>query len=461
MEKNQEVKLKIESVSSEGSGVAHYDGEAVFVSGVCPGDEIICHIIKAKKTYSIGKAVKIISPSADRTENDCPAFPSCGGCVYRAVKYDAEKKIKYRRVEDDLKRIGKIDIKPEEVSSASENSRYRNKAEYPVRLFGGKVVCGFFAKKSHRVIDVSDCLLQPAEFSKICSAVKRFIEKNHITVYDEESGKGLVRHVYLRKAEVTGEIMVCLVINGEKIPKNEDFVKCILNSADNIKSVVLNVNRDKTNVILGKKNINLFGGGYIFDVLAGVKIRLSPLSFYQVNHAAAEILYSSVMEFLSPEGTENIVDLYCGAGTIGLSLAKYVKSVSGVEINPDAVKDAKENAKLNKVENAEFFLGDASEAAEKFLKEGRKIDAVIVDPPRKGLDRSLIETICKMNPERVVYVSCDPATFSRDLSYFAEKNFMAEKIRPVDMFPRTAGIENVALIARNIRKIEEIEKNEK
>ena len=445
LKKNDEIELVIDGYTAEGSGVGHCDGMAVFVGNSAVGDRLKAHIIKSKKTYAVGKIAEILSPSDDRIEIDCPYFNSCGGCAYRHISYEAELNAKKDRVEQAFSRLAHIDIKAESVCGG-ETERYRNKAQFPVG-FDGKIKIGFFAPRSHRIIDCPDCLLQPAEFSEITEVFRNWIKDNKISLYDEETHKGVLRHIYLRKATATGEIMACAVINADRLPA-VSFLAERLKKNKNIKTFVLNINKEKTNVILGEKCENVFGDGYITDILCGNKIRISPLSFYQVNRTQAEKLYEKAGEYASVNGDETVLDLYCGAGTIGLSLARKVKKVIGVEIVPEAVEDAKINAKINSIENAEFFCGDASQAAKMLKEKGVKPDCVVLDPPRKGCDGELIKTVSEMNPERIVYVSCDPATLARDCAVLKEYGYNTDRLCVFDLFPRTIHVESVVLLTK-------------
>ncbi len=443
--KNQEIQLNIEGYTAEGNGVGHYDGQAVFVSGAAKGDTIIAHIIKAKKTYAVGIVKQILKKSDDRTEVDCAHFRSCGGCVFRHISYEAEKQLKKQKVVDAFSRLAHIDVPVKDIITC-ETRRYRNKAQYPVGFDKG-VVAGFYAQKSHRIINSSDCVLQPEEFADIVDIVKEWMAEFGISAYDSLKHTGLIRHIYIRKAFVTGQIMVCLVINGDEIPKQAELVDDLL-KIKGIESVLINKNTEKTNVILGAECKLLWGNDYIEDVLCGVKIRLSPLSFYQVNHDCAELLYEKAAEYIGATGNETVLDLYCGAGTIGLSMANRVKKVIGVEIIPEAIEDAKENAKRNGIENCEFYCGDAKDAVKILKDKSLRPDAVILDPPRKGCDREVLEYVAEMNPKKIVYVSCDVSTQARDCAILRELGYETKEVTPVDMFPRTSHTESVALIIK-------------
>ena len=446
--KNDEFKLNITGYTSEGGGVGKYDGQAIFVENVAVGDEILCHIIKAKKSYAIGKALKILKPSKNRIDPECEAFRMCGGCSYAHITYDEELNLKAQKVKDAFERIGGISPVFKEIVPSPATTRYRNKAQYPVKRENGILNIGFYAKKSHRVIDGGDCLLQPEEFTTITEIFRKWINENSITVYNEEIGKGLVRHIYLRKAFATGEIMVCVVINGVTLPYQDSLIE-LLQAVNGFKTLVVNINRDNTNVVLGSQCVAIFGDGYITDILCGVKIKLSPLSFYQVNHDGAQLLYEKAAQYASLTGEEDFLDLYCGTGTIGLSMANKVKSLIGVEIIPEAIEDAKTNAQINNITNARFICGDASLAAEKLQEEGIKPQVIILDPPRKGCAEELLKTVSEISPERIVYVSCDPATLARDAQRLENLGYKAIEVTPVDMFPRTAHVESVCLFKQS------------
>ncbi len=450
LKKNDEIRVKIESISSEGSGVAHFDGQAVFVANTAVGDDLIVHIIKAKSKYAVGIIKKIIKPSKDRIDCDCEVFSRCGGCAYRHISYESELKGKKQRVQDAFDRIGKLDIKVDDIIGSENVDHYRNKAQYPVGLSqNGDLIIGFYSPKSHRICDGTNCLLQPEEYSSILKCIKLWALTSKVTIYDEESGKGLLRHIYLRKAEVTGEVMVCLVATGESVPNKNKLIELLLNENSNIKTIVLNVNSKRTNKILGEKCVYLYGDGYITDILCGKEIRISPLSFYQVNHNQAERLYEKAKEYAQLTGNETLLDLYCGAGTIGLSMSDSVKELIGVEVVPQAIEDAKFNAALNKVTNARFICDDAKGTAKTLLKEGTRPNVIVLDPPRKGCDIEVIESVAGMSPDRVVYVSCDPATLARDCAIFAELGYETEKVLAFDLFPRTVHVETVCLLSKN------------
>ena len=449
LSKNQKITLTIDGMTAEGSGVGKYEGMAVFVPQTAEGDEIECTIVKTGKSFCFGKCEKLITPSPERIEPDCPIYKRCGGCVYRHMTYREEARIKQRKVEDAVKRIGGFDLKCEEMLAAADPDRYRNKAQLPCRAdANGKLSLGFFAQRSHNVVDCVDCLLQPKEFAPIISAFKRFVDETKAEIYNESTNKGRVRHLYLRRSSLTGKIMVCIVVNGNGLHGEDVLVKMLREASGEIESIIINRNTEKTNVILGKKCRVVWGSEYLTERICGVDFRISPLSFLQVNIPQAERLYTRAAEYAALTGKETVLDLYCGAGTIGLTMAKNAGRLIGAEIVPEAVENAKENAALNGIENARFIEGDAAVAAETLKNEGIKPDVVIIDPPRKGCDAELIETIAQMSPDRVVYVSCDCATLARDMKIFAEKGYQPQKMTAVDMFPRTSHVETVVQLSR-------------
>lgn len=451
--KNQEIELHIDALTSEGSGVGRFDGMTVFVQGAVPGDQLLVHIIKAKKTYAVGKIRRVLNPSAHRTPSDCVVFPRCGGCAYRDLRYETEALEKKRRVEDAFSRLAHIDIKCEDFLTPAGPDRYRNKAQYPVALENGELKIGFFAPRTHRVVDCADCRLQPAEFREIVEIFRAFLTEFQISIYDSSCHQGLFRHIYLRKGFQSGEIMVCAVMNGSVLPHSDVLIERLISANGQIKSIVLNHNTEKTNVILGTECTVLWGAPYITDMLCGVKVRLSPMSFYQVNHDMAERLYQKAAEFADLSGTETVLDLYCGAGTIGLSMAHQAKRVLGAEIVPEAVADAKINAAQNGIQNAEFFCGDAKDAAARFRAEGVVPGVVILDPPRKGCDEEVLKTVAEMQPQKIVYVSCDPATLARDAARLAKFGYKAVRLCAADLFPRTTHVESVCLFAAHAESV--------
>ena len=447
LKKNDRINLKIDSCSADGSGIGRYNGMAIFVPAAAVGDEITAHILKVKKNYAFAKIENILVPSADRIKPKCPVYLKCGGCAFSHINYEAEKKIKAEHVAECLHRIGGVFPELEEIIGGND-CRYRNKAQFPVALENGEMRAGFYSPHSHRVVHCPDCLLQPPEFEGILDVFARYVRENGVSVYDETAHTGLLRHIYLRKGSASGEIMVCAVVNGNYLPAEEKLVEALLEKECAIKSIILNTNTKKTNVILGDRCRTLWGSDYITDILCSLKFRISPLSFYQVNRDQAERLYNKAAEYAGLTGSETVLDLYCGAGTIGLSMASKAKEIIGVEIVPQAVEDAKINAAENGITNARFICGDASQAAALLREQGICPDVIILDPPRKGCGEDLLKTAAQMEPQRIVYVSCDPATLARDCAPLKTIGYEAVKAAPVDMFPRTGHVETVVLLSR-------------
>lgn len=449
MKKNDIIELEITDISSEGSGIGKHDGQAVFVPLTAVGDRILARVLKVKKNYAFAKCEKIISPSEHRINTDCGVFARCGGCVFRHISYKNEAVLKQNRVKQTMQRIGKVAIDPQPIISAENPDRYRNKALYPIAQ-GGEL--GFYSRHSHRSIPCGDCLLHPEVFYKAGNTFTAFVQKHNISVYNEETHSGLLRHFYMRYGAQTGEIMIGIVINSNSLPHHTELVEDLKTAlGENLKSVILNVNTQKTNVILGDKNILLYGREYIYDILCDVKVRISPHSFYQVNHDMAERLYKKAAEYAKPQG-KNILDLYCGAGTIGLSMAHAAKSIIGVEIVDAAVRDAEINARENGLANARFICGDAAKAAEQLKQENISADVVILDPPRKGCEESLLCTVANdFAPERIVYVSCDVATLARDTVILESLGYKLQEYTPCDLFPRTQHCEVVSYFAQGAK----------
>lgn len=448
--KNDIVPLQITGYTVQGSGVGHYKGAAVFVSGAAKGDDLLVRILKTEKTYAYGKIEALITPSQDRTAPDCPQFAQCGGCAFRHISYRAECDAKEQQVRDAVQRIaGLHPALVEPIVPAKNPLRYRNKAQFPLGLNReGKLTVGFYAPHSHRLVPCEDCLLQPPGFERAIRAVKQWHEQAGDSVYDERTGKGLLRHLYLREAMSAGSVMVCLVVNGEQVNREDLLVRLLREQVPGLAGVLLNENRRRTNVILGETCRTLWGSEAVTDTLCGLQFTISPKSFYQVNRDQAEVLYGLAGQFAGLTGKELLLDLYCGTGTIGLSMAEKAGKLIGVEVVPAAVEDAKRNAQRNRIANAEFFCGDAPQIAESLHQKGLTPDVVVLDPPRKGCGEVLVSTVAAMNPQRVVYVSCDPATLARDLKTFEEKGYQLRRAVPVDLFPRTAHVECVALMSR-------------
>ena len=461
--KNDRLELEITGLTAEGAGVGRTEegGMAIFVAGTIPGERVLAHVIKTAKNYAIAKVVEILRPSRDRIQPDCSCFSQCGGCVYRHMTYERELSAKEQKVQDALCRIGGYqEFVVEPIVGADSPDRYRNKAQFPIGLNKEEEpVLGFYGFHSHRVIPCEDCLLQPEAFARAASAFRQWAASCGEPVYDEASHTGKLRHFYLRQSS-NGAVMACLVINGKGVHGQDELVQVLRSQVPELKSLFINVNREDTNVVLGKENRLVWGEECLTDTLCGLEFTISPLSFFQVNHDQTQRLYSLAAEFAGLTGEESLLDLYCGAGTIGLSMAHKSKRLIGVEIVEPAVEDARRNAARNHIENCEFLCMDAPKAAALLEERGLRPDVVIVDPPRKGCGPGLPETIARMAPQRVVYVSCDPATLARDAKRFRELGYELQKAVPVDMFPRTAHVETVVLLSKlNTKQHIEVELN--
>ncbi|MCM1523173.1 MAG: 23S rRNA (uracil(1939)-C(5))-methyltransferase RlmD [Ruminococcus sp.] len=436
----------------EGNGVGRYEGMAVFLPSCAAGDRVKCRIVKTLKNCAYGITEEILVPSGDRQDRGCAVQRTCGGCVFRHLSYEAELRIKENAVKNAFERLGGFDLSETEVLpvlGCRTSDRYRNKAQYPVRADKqGKAVCGFYAKRSHRVVPCGDCLLQPAVFGNITAEIMKAVNAAKIPPYDEEKGTGILRHIYLRRGYHSGEIMVCPVVTREEGSGFVSIAEELAGKFPEIKSVILNVNPKNTNVILGDRCVTLFGKDSITDIMCGNRISVSPLSFYQVNTPQAERLYEIAADFAGLTGNEDVLDLYCGAGTISLSLAKRAGRVTGAEVIPEAAENARKNAAANNIANADFICADAGQAAKLLCESGRKPDAVITDPPRKGCDTVTLESIIKMSPKRTVMISCNPATAARDCRFLADRGYILEKLRAVDMFPGAGHTECAALMTK-------------
>lgn len=454
IQKNDIITLKINEINNLGCGVGKTDdGIVVFVNGAATGDIIKAKIIKIAKTFLVGRLEQIIEKSPYRSpEEFCTAPLSCGGCVYRHVTYEHELALKKNYVQQAFIKAGLTNVAVKDVLTATDCHSYRNKAQYPVgKNNSGHITAGFYASKTHNIVSSESCSLQPEEFSNILHSVCELSDKLGYTVYDEKSGTGLLRHFYLREAKGTGEIMLCLVVNGQKLPHTDKFVREISSKHPKIKSIMLNINTKSTNVVLGDKYLCLFGLTYITDILCGKKFQISAGSFYQVNHDGAELLYSTAMRLADLTGNETLLDLYCGIGTIGLSMSDKVEKIVGIEIVQEAVECAKKNAALNKVENAYYFCGDASSAKKLFSNALGELDisrtVAILDPPRKGSTPELIDYLASLGIRKIVYISCDPDTLARDCAHFSTLGYTIGDVTPVDMFARTGHVECVTLLS--------------
>ena len=465
LQKNQILTLRIERLSSDGSGVAHSaDGEAVFVPGTAPGDEARVRIVKDCGRYAFGILDELLTPSPDRVPVDCPVAGPCGGCSLRHLDYAAELRAKQESVLDAFRRIGGLEVPVLDILPSPEVDRYRNKVQFPVGVDKNGAPCiGFYAGRTHRIVPCPDCKLQPGVLNEIGNALCAFFAQQGIRPYDEQSGKGLVRHIFLRRGAHSGQIMVCLVCTRAKLPHAEQLCAALREQFPAISTILLNVNAKNTNVILGSENHILYGPGYIEDTLCGVPVRLGPLSFYQVNTLAAERLYGVAAQYAQLTPDDALLDLYCGMGTIGLSMADQCRELIGVEIVPEAIESAKANAaRMGEAVAAKsrFFCADAGQAATQLAAEGLHPDIVMLDPPRKGCDEATLSAVVRMAPRRVVYVSCNPATAARDAAWLEKNGYHTEKVQPVDLFPRTKHVEAVLLLTKlNVARHIEVDVN--
>ena len=453
LQKNQILTLRIERLSSDGSGVAHSpDGETVFVPGAAPGDDADVRIVKDCKRYAFGILDHLRTPSPDRIPVDCAVAGPCGGCSLRHLDYTAELRAKQENVTDAFRRIGGLDVPVLDICPSPEVDRYRNKVQFPVGLDkNGNPCIGFYAGRTHRIVPCPDCKLQPGVLNDIGNALCRFFAENGIQPYNEETGRGLVRHIFLRRGAHSGQIMVCLVCTRPNLPHADALCTRLREQFADIATILLNVNSKNTNVILGTETHTLYGPGYIEDTLCGVPVQLGPLSFYQVNTLAAERLYGIAAQYAQLTPDDLLLDLYCGMGTIGLAMVDHCRELGGVEIVPEAIESAKANAaRMGEAVAAKsrFFCADAGQAATQLAAEGLHPDIVMLDPPRKGCDEATLSAVVRMAPRRVVYVSCNPATAARDAAWLERNGYHAEKVQPVDLFPRTKHVETVCLLSK-------------
>lgn len=453
LNKNQILDVDIIDITNLGFGVAKVGGEVIFISDTIPGDKVRIKIIKVAQSYAIGKALELTSLSADRAER-CD-IRLCKACAYKCLDYKKEAELKEESVRQIFKKAGLPEVEIGRIITSPETVGYRNKAQYPIsRDKDGRYHIGFYAPKSHRVTDAVDCPLAPRIFAEILTEVRGFFERHQLSTYDEESGRGLLRHIYLRRGEVSGEVLLTIVINGTSLPHSEELVARMTERFPKIVGILINENKKNTNIILGEVYHTIFGRDYIFDTLAGVELKITAPSFYQVNHDCAEILYTKARELAELREGDLLLDLYCGAGSIGLSMAKDCREVIGVEIVESAVECAKFNADSNGIKNASFYTGDAKDT-EKLLipaeeARGEKIlpDVVIFDPPRGGSDEALLRHVAKLNPRKIVYISCNPATLARDMVTLKELGYTGNTVFPVDMFPATGHVESLVCLQK-------------
>jgi 23S rRNA (uracil1939-C5)-methyltransferase len=445
--KNQIYETTIVDYTAQGQGIAKIEGCAVFIPHAIVGEKCRVRIEKAQKTWASGKLVEILERSPHRVNRECPVAKLCGGCDFWHMDYEEETRLKADRVRQALNRIGGKDLKEIPILAAPTCYGYRNKAQYPTASRKGRAYAGFFRAGTHQVVENEGCLILPKDADRVKKRVIDYVNHYRISVYDEEAHKGLLRHIYVRRGAVSGQVLVCLVINGRKLPHPEDLIRR-LQEIPGFTSLVLSVNTRPGNTVLGDEFITLYGPGYIEDTLCGLKFRLSPRSFYQVNHHQAQRLYEAAISQAGITKNDLVLDLYCGVGTITLCMAKAAGKVIGVEVVEQAVADAKENALRNGIENAEFFCGDAGKAALELETRGIRADVVIVDPPRKGLNEDTIEALHRMSPRRIVYVSCDPATLARDVALLEQRGYLLQSAQAADLFPRCAHVESIVCLVK-------------
>ncbi|WP_415305824.1 23S rRNA (uracil(1939)-C(5))-methyltransferase RlmD [Clostridium perfringens] len=453
VEKNKEYIFDIISQGYEGEGIAKIDNKyPIFIEGALKGEKVKVRIVKVNKNFAYGKLMEVLEASEERVNPPCDIYKRCGGCKLQHASYKAQLDFKWDRVKDCVSKIGKLDPSIVKYPLGMEEPwRYRNKVQLPIGLINGEVKIGFFAPRSHDIIDMESCLIQDEIGDKVVKLTREWIEKFNIRPYNvdgEYDEKGIVRHIMIRRGFTTNEVMVVLVTNGEKLPHKEEFVDLMVKNIPGIKSVIQNINSKKTNVILGLESKTLWGEDTISDYIGDFRFNISPLSFFQVNPTQTEVLYGKALEYANLTGNEEVFDAYCGTGTITLFLSQKAKKVYGVEIIPQAIDNAWINAKENKVDNVEFFVGESEVVIPDLINKGVKADVVVVDPPRKGCDKKLLDAITNIDAKKIVYVSCDPSTLGRDLAILEENGYKTLEVQPVDMFPNTSHVENVAKLIK-------------
>lgn len=442
--------VEIVDIGQGGVGIGKFEGFTVFVDGGLIKDKIKVKITKSKKNYAVGEIVEILEPSPYRVERKCSKdLKDCGGCQIQELDYKEQLKIKTNEVKQVISRIGKLDdVVIHDALGMDEPFRYRNKAQFPIQKVDGVPVIGFYKKKSHDIIPTDQCIIQHDVNDKIIKIIKTYIRAYKVSIYDEKTHTGVLRHLVTKVGFTTKEVMVVLVANGRKLPYLNELASVLKENIPGFKTLVVNVNREKTNVILGNENRVIYGDGKINDNIGDLVFEISPLSFFQVNPVQTEVLYNKALEYANLGENDTVFDIYCGIGTISLFLAQKAKKVYGIEIVEEAIKDAKRNAQINNLDNVEFYVGKAEDVVPKMYKQGKRANVVVVDPPRKGCDEKVLDTIVSMQPDRVVYVSCNPSTLARDLGYLNERGYKCLEVQPVDMFPHSVHIENVALIVK-------------
>ncbi|MFC0189998.1 23S rRNA (uracil(1939)-C(5))-methyltransferase RlmD [Fictibacillus aquaticus] len=444
--KNDILQVDVVDLTHDGAGVAKIDGFPLFIPNTLPGERAQIKVIGLKKGFGFGRLIELIEPSPDRIEPPCPIYKMCGGCQLQHLSYEGQLEYKRKQVEEVLTRIGKIENVPvlPTLGMGNEPWRYRNKAQVPVGEREGRLITGFYQKRSHEIVEMDSCIITGDTSDDAVQAVKEVLNKYSITPYNEQNHKGLLRHIVTRYGRVTGDLMVVLVTNGKELPHKNKIIEDIQAVLPNVKSIVQNINKKRTNVIFGEETKLLWGAEYIYDFIGNIQFAISARSFYQINPPQTKVLYEKALQYADLNGDETVIDAYCGIGTISLFLAQKAKKVYGVEIVPEAIEDAKRNAELNGITNAEFAVGNSEDIIPAWKKEGITPDVIVVDPPRKGCDEELLKTIIEMKPKRVVYVSCNPATLARDLRVLEDGGFKTVEVQPVDMFPQTTHVECVA-----------------
>ncbi|WP_137791399.1 23S rRNA (uracil(1939)-C(5))-methyltransferase RlmD [Bacillus sp. E(2018)] len=449
--KNESYEVDIVDLTHEGAGVARVNGFTLFVPNTLPGERAKIKVVGVKKGFGFGRLEELIEESPERVEPPCPIYKWCGGCQLQHLSYEGQLQYKHKLVEDVLTRIGKLEDVPvlPTLGMGEEPWRYRNKAQVPVGERNGRIITGFYQKRSHEIVEMDSCIITGDTNDDAVQAVKEIVNQYNVSAYNEEKHKGILRHIIARYGKTTGDLMIVLVTNGSELPQRKKIVEDIRKALPEIKSIVQNVNSKRTNVIFGEETRVLWGAEYIYDFIGDIKFAISARSFYQINPDQTKVLYDQALQYAELNGDETVIDAYCGIGTISLFLAQKAKKVYGVEIVPEAIEDARRNAELNNIHNAEFAVGKSEDVIPEWKKQGITPDVIVVDPPRKGCDEELLKTIIEMKPKRVVYVSCNPATLARDLHILEDGGFKTQKVQPVDMFPQTTHVEAVALLELN------------
>ncbi|MEG6568400.1 23S rRNA (uracil(1939)-C(5))-methyltransferase RlmD [Thermoanaerobacterium thermosaccharolyticum] len=440
--------IYIDNMAHEGQGVGRLDGIAVFVRGALKGERVLAKIDEKHKNYLNAHVEKILLPSQERIMPKCIYAGKCGGCTLQHLSYKGQLEFKKQVVDDSLSRIGKINTIVYDTIGMDNPLYYRDKAEYPVGTEDGNIKSGFYASKSHNIIAIDSCMIQSDYSIEAMKTVREWANNYKISIFDEKSGKGLLRHIITKVGFTTKEVMVILVINGIDIPYKDELINTLKKNIKELKSIVLNINKSRSRLVMGSQNIVIYGDGYITDYIGDKKFEISPLSFFQVNPIQTKVLYEKALEYADLKGDEIVIDVYCGIGTISIFFAKYVKHVYGIEVVSDAVEDAKRNAAINGINNADFIAGKAEHVMKRLYKEGLMPDIIILDPPRRGLDKDVVDECVKMNPQKIIYISCNPTTLARDLRIFEDNGYKTEKVQPVDMFPYTYHVECVTLMSR-------------